>query len=388
VLLFWLAGCADVLGIAPANPIPNTCVIDRDCPPDWSCSNSQCIANICAERGQNQCNGLELRICGEDGKWKADPEKCASRCEIDHCVPAPSCENQEDCGGFSCCDAIQVGQENFLLAYAAPQRIGETLTFPERRVSRTIRSFALDRFEVTVGRFQAFVGDYEAARHPVEGAGKHPAFADSGWQEHWGDPGGPLPQKVGDLVKELLVRGERLSTAGDDRDRAVHGVSWYLAAAFCIWDGARLPTEAEWSYAAFGGEARDFPWPAESDPRITSERAVYSENDAKREGPDVVGAHPLGRGPLGHEDLAGNVQEWVADVYAATLPTTCPGSDATLDEFECLQRGADDAERVLRGGSFEDQPVMLQNGWRNSWAPYAPKNDAGIRCARDLPARP
>ncbi|HET8938900.1 MAG TPA: SUMF1/EgtB/PvdO family nonheme iron enzyme, partial [Polyangiales bacterium] len=356
-----LAGCADVLGLATAAPIPGTCVTDKNCPPDYTCSNSQCISNTCATRGQKQCNGLELFSCGTDGKW-LEPQKCQSRCEVDHCVDAPSCERMEECAGMDCCDSIQVGRESFALNYAEPERLGDKIKFLDRRVSRTIRPFALDRFEVTVARFQAFVADYEAARKPAAGAGKHPAFADSGWQEQWSNPGGPLPQSVGDLVRELLAHGEPLSLDPDNRLRAVGGVSWYVAEAFCIWDGGRLPTEAEWSYAATGGEDRDFPWPADANPLIEPDRAVYSATDATRERPEAVGAHPRGHGPLGHEDLAGNVQEWTADVYAGTLPATCHGpNDSALDEFECLQRGALDADRVLRGGSFEDEATMLQN---------------------------
>lgn len=387
VLLFSLAGCADVLGIAPANPIPGMCVMDRDCPPDWKCSNSQCISNTCATPGQSQCNGLELWICDDDRKWRADPEKCASSCEIDHCVDAPSCKMTGKCAGLSCCDSIQLEQEHFQLTFAVPEEIGDKLAFTERSVSRSIRSVAVDRFEVTVGRFNAFVADYEAARRPLPGAGKHPAFADSGWQERWNEQGGPLPQTRAELVTDLSVRGERLPTA-TDQQLPVRGVNWYVAAAFCIWDGGRLPTEAEWMYAATGGEKREFPWPAESDPLINPDRAVYSGDGLMPESPAAVGAHPSGHGPLGHEDLAGNVREWVADVYIAKLPPSCHGpSDATLDEFECLQRGADGADRVLRGGAYDDQPNMLRNVRRFYRAPQEAKGDAGIRCARDLAAK-
>jgi formylglycine-generating enzyme required for sulfatase activity len=287
-------------------------------------------------------------------------------------------------GGLSCCDSIQVEQASFELVYAVPERLGEELAFPERSVSRSIRPFSLDRFEVTVGRFNNFVAQYESARSPSAGSGKHPAFADSGWQPTWSDQG-RLPQSAAELSAALGIRGERLDRTEDIR-LPVRGVSWYLALAFCIWDGGRLPTEAEWTYAATGGEDREFPWLG-SDLNITEAHAVYSAADTSREGPDPVGTHGTGHGPLGHQDLAGNLKEWIADVYAADLPATCHGpGDATIDEFECLQRGAAGADRVLRGGAYDDPARWLQNVRRSYQAPLEAKGGYGIRCARDLAA--
>lgn len=387
VLSIVLAGCADVLSLDRPTPIPSFCVSDRDCPPDYACSNSQCKSNTCPTPGEKQCNGLQRLRCGNDHKWKEE-EKCPSKCEADGCVEASSCKRLDACGTLSCCDSIQIAQDSFQLYFATPEQIDGQSDFPVRHVSRSIRPFMLDRFEVTVGRFKAFVAEYEAARYPLPGAGKHPAFADSGWQERWNEPNGPLPQMVEDLVRTLRARGERLSPDDDPR-LPVRGVSWHLAAAFCIWDGGRLPTEAEWLYAATGGEDRLFPWPGEADPAITPERAVYTGDGVMPDGPAPVGGHPQGRGPFEHEDLAGNVQEWVADVYTSTLPSTCHGpGDATIDEFECLQRGSDDDDRVLHGGAYQNTPYELRNARRVFTSPYAAERDFGIRCARDLPANP
>jgi formylglycine-generating enzyme required for sulfatase activity len=333
-----------------------------------------------------QCNGLEQRTCGEDGKWQ-EPVKCQSRCDRGGCVPAPSCERLDNCAGeLSCCDSVQVGPASFQLSYAVAERVEDKLEYHVRRVSRSIRPLALDRFEVTVGRFHNFVDAYETARSPGAGAGKHPAFPDSGWQPQWSDENGPMPLTIGELSSALRARGESLDLEAD-QTLPVRGVSWHLAFAFCIWDGGRLPTEAEWAYAADSGEDRVYPWLSDPEPSITHERAVYSGEDTMPVGPAPVGTHSSGKGPLGHEDLAGNVYEWMADVYTATLPATCHGpQDATVDELECLQRGAADADRVLRGGSYEDIARWLQNVRRSYQNPAEAKGAYGIRCARDLAA--
>src|SRR4029079_6989261 len=102
-------------------------------------------------------------------------------------------------------------------------------------------------------------------------------------------------------------------------------VSWYEAYAFCIWDGGRLATEAEWNYAAAGGdEQRVYPWsvPATSK-TIDSTYAVYGV------APDygIVGSKPNGNGRWGHADLAGSLWEWTRDwahtPYASTSCTNC-----------------------------------------------------------------
>ena len=92
----------------------------------------------------------------------------------------------------------------------------------------------------------------------------------------------------------------------DDRDPAV-GVGWEAAAAYCTWVGLRLPTEAEWEFAARGPQSWDYPWGRE----LEDDRLNVS-NDA----PVPVDSLPAGASPVGAHHMSGNVAEWVFDTYA------------------------------------------------------------------------
>ncbi|MEW5851782.1 MAG: SUMF1/EgtB/PvdO family nonheme iron enzyme [Myxococcota bacterium] len=89
-------------------------------------------------------------------------------------------------------------------------------------------------------------------------------------------------------------------------DHPINCVDWSQAQAFCRWAGARLPTAAEWEFAARSGGTR--PW---GDAPVTTARAQY---DAA-EGTSAVGTHPSGATPSGLQDMLGNVWEWTASDY-------------------------------------------------------------------------
>jgi formylglycine-generating enzyme required for sulfatase activity len=140
---------------------------------------------------------------------------------------------------------------------------------------------------------------------------------------------------------------------------AVTSVDWSQANAYCAWRGARLPTEAEWEKAARGSDGRIFPWG--NDP-ATCELADYARCDRPRA---PVGSFPKGRSPSGALDMAGGVDEWVADEYVARR-----GQPA----------GSAPRQRVARGGAYD--PWHIRSTARSALAPGHHAEDLGFRCAR------
>ena len=262
---------------------------------------------------------------------------------------------------------------------------GVTLTDPSH--DATVSSFRLDTYEITVGRFRAFVdaGRGTQASPPAAGAGAHPAIPGSGWDPAWNTN---LPVDTTALRNVIACNDTYQTwtpTPGANEQRAMNCLTWYDAFAFCIWDGKRLPTEAEWNFAAAGGdEQRAFPWsmPASST-SVTPDDASYDVGDPDRcmgDGvpgcsmTDVldVGSKPAGLARWKHADLGGNLWEWAFDWYADPYRIT-PCND-------CADLGAT-TQRVVRGGGYFAESRFMRAGYREGYAPYARDAGFGARCA-------
>ncbi len=171
---------------------------------------------------------------------------------------------------------------------------------------------------------------------------------------------------------------------GDDLPR--ENITWLEAQDFCELRGARLPTEAEWEYAARGPDALVYPWGDEfecsrgnfDDETVRDSYVV--EGGAGCDGFNEtapVGSFARGASWVGAEDLSGNVSEWVGDWYDAVYY-------GTLAERVANPTGPETGEdRVLRGGSWRNNKSgHFRAAYRLGLDPLSGGNHWGFRCAR------
>ena len=255
--------------------------------------------------------------------------------------------------------------------FAAPLFLDE---HPQQKIS--VPGFYIDTFEVSNAQYKAFV--LSTGRKPLlMWAENGYGFTSTQLQGKKVEALRTLATDVFKLDKDTRsMSKEALITALQDQQKAqdaipAGGMSWMEAYAFCVWRGARLPSEAEWEKAARGTSGQEFPWGNEWNPKIvgTGEDGKYEEGIAP------VGSYPLSKSPFGAQDMAGNAWEWVQDWYDAY-----PGSDYTSKEFG-------KKNKVIRGGSGGVGHYGISYFYRASTRQFAEpemeSDDVGLRCARD-----
>ncbi|MCJ7717453.1 MAG: formylglycine-generating enzyme family protein [Anaerolineales bacterium] len=184
-----------------------------------------------------------------------------------------------------------------------------------------------------------------------------------------------LPSDLGSFTREKYF---------GDSFYADYPVVWITrdqAVEYCSWAGGRLPTEAEWEYAARGPESRTFPWGEE----FESSRANYCDascaagvfDPSYDDGfPETapVGSFPTGMSWCGALDMAGNVREWVADwfYYYSADPQTNPVGPVDGDKH------------TAKGGCWLDSPENLRASNRGQNTRDYTRHKVGFRCVMDL----
>jgi formylglycine-generating enzyme required for sulfatase activity len=196
----------------------------------------------------------------------------------------------------------------------------------------TLDGFWIDKHEVTNAQFAAFLNE-------------------EGNQEE----GGVTWLDVEDENCLVEKSGEEFQPKSGYADHPVVKVSWYGARAYAEWVGGRLPTEAEWEYAARGPEGRIYPW---GDDEPTCDLAQYRGCSGDTVPVDSL---PNGASWCGALNMAGNVWEWVADWYDGDYYARSPSENPGGPEYGSV--------RVVRGGSFYHPGNLVRCAFRNWYSP-------------------
>lgn len=298
------------------------------------------------------------------------------------------------------------------LSMGGDNRQADPNEFPKHPVQ--IDSFWMDATEVTNRQFQAFVeatGYITVAERPID------------WETMKATlpPGTPKPPdsllQPGALVFQSTDQPVSLddvsqwwrwtiganwrhpegpgSTIEDKMDHPVVQIAWEDAEAYARWVGKRLPTEAEWEWAARGGlEDMVYPWgndPAnEGEPKANFWQGVFPYQNSTKDGyfltAPVKSFPPNGYGLY---DMAGNVWEWCSDWFdfdfykrSASSQSNTAGPAQPYNPYAPYQK-----EKVLRGGSFlcnDDYCSGYRNARRMGSSPDTGLNHTGFRCAKNV----
>jgi formylglycine-generating enzyme required for sulfatase activity len=269
-----------------------------------------------------------------------------------------------DCPADHCPDLVIVPASPPAFEIGSPENEPERLP-SEKLHPVSVRSFAIGKYEVRTGEYLACV-DAKACRPP-----------------EWLEPGSEHNINTG---KGVTYKSMADYIKGDNQP--IVGISWDDAVAYADWLSKktghhyRLPSEAEWEYAARGGAKTPYWWG--NDPKNNGEvmaccRGCGSERDG-------VGAYPVDSfkpNVFGLYNVHGNVWEWVADYYCDDYETA-PADGSARQSKSCGKPDAIEGLRVFRGGSCFYEPRQMRASMRLRNWPFFRNQTLGFRIARDL----
>ncbi len=321
----------------------------------------------CSQKSCDDGNACTTDTCGTTGcvhvNSTASCDTAAAVCPTSGvCVGGACVAPAEVCGDGVCgcsetpascasdCEAAMATLPAGTFAMGSANGVGSSLEWPQHLV--TLGAFQLDKTEVTVAHYGAFYNHLNAVQQCA--AANATAFVCG------------QPDKC------------NFGVAGWEQ-QPINCVDWFQADAYCKWAhvGGRLPTEAEWEYAArSGGKEQEYPWGNELPTCATY--AIFMETTMSGCGANStwpVCSKPAGNSSQGACDLTGNVWEWCSDWFGGydAVPQTDPSGAAW------------GTQRSLRGGSWFQVTVPgLRVRHRFSGAPSSRNVDFGFRCARTL----
>ncbi len=319
-------------------PDNGKCVDNKPCTSDFCNASTGCLnANM-----SGSCDDGDACTTNDTcsaGICKGSPPVCGNgKCEC--------AEDAQTCPADCVVEPLMVSLPAGTFLMGSPAGVGNDDEHPQHQV--TLSAFQIDKSEVTVAQYTVFYNQLIPTQKCNKPNSDNMKCAQPGTTQacNWGVVG-----------KE---------------QHPINCVDWFQASAYCQWAhmGGRLPTEAEWEYAArSGGKAQIYPW-GDAAPTCSFANYFTCNSDSTA----VTCSHPSGNSSQGACDLAGNGYEWCWDwqgAYSATAQTDPIGP--YLGNY-----------RVLRGGGWEDPPEALRAAMRYQNSDSNFSNYATFRCVRTL----